>query len=170
MFVDDPDTGPARATSHPDFVARCGAGLYYDGSDERTPFGSSEGREALRDAEQWFRDGGDPDRWSRHVLDEFAALARVERRDVLNVIKIADLHRYCAATGRDAPESPEDYDPVDERELLARALAGFKIAGVLAIEMKVAALASIDRLERGPARDDERWRTVLEQVRTDLTG
>ncbi len=55
LYFDDPDTGPAKKTSHPNFVKRCRGELFYDCTDEWGPFGNDSGADTLASLEEWYR-------------------------------------------------------------------------------------------------------------------
>ncbi|MBA3461480.1 MAG: hypothetical protein H0T46_16080 [Deltaproteobacteria bacterium] len=57
LYFDDPDVGPARETSHPDFVRACEDRLFYDCTDDFGPFGNDDGADALSRLEDWYREG-----------------------------------------------------------------------------------------------------------------
>ena len=54
-YIDDPEIGLHRLTSHPAFRAHFADDLYYDCCDEEAPFGSDEGSDALSSLEEAFR-------------------------------------------------------------------------------------------------------------------
>jgi uncharacterized protein YfeS len=58
LYLDDPEAGLARATSHPAFVQLAQADFYFDQADDFGPFGSDDGFDALSALQDWFRDGG----------------------------------------------------------------------------------------------------------------
>jgi uncharacterized protein YfeS len=58
LYFDDENVGPARETSHPEFVRVCEDELFYDCTDEFGPFGNDDGADALRRLEDWHREGG----------------------------------------------------------------------------------------------------------------
>lgn len=55
LYFDDPDTGIAKKTSHPNFVKRCRGELFYDCTDEWGPFGNDSGADTLASLEEWYR-------------------------------------------------------------------------------------------------------------------
>src|SRR5258706_3479946 len=52
---DDPDVGPARGTSHPEFRRICKDPLFYNVTNEFGPFRSDAGSDTLAALEDWFR-------------------------------------------------------------------------------------------------------------------
>ena len=58
LFIDDPEEGLARATSHPAFVQLAQADFYFDCADDFSPFGSDDGFDTLSALEDWFSEGG----------------------------------------------------------------------------------------------------------------
>jgi len=168
VYVDDPAVGPARETSHPDFVATCDAPWYYDDEDERAPFGNPEGRTALRALERWYADNGPAADLAAATLGEWGERLGCPKQEALTVLRIADLGRFSVVTGRDAPTSVEEYDPADDQALLAHALGQFKITGRMQPQIRMIAMAALDRLEALTGPDVE-WRDLLEQIRSDLT-
>ncbi len=57
LYFDDPDEGPSRTTSHPEFVRVCKDELFYDCTDDFGPFGNDDGADALSFLEDWYREG-----------------------------------------------------------------------------------------------------------------
>jgi len=57
LYFDDPEEGPSRDTSHPEFVRVCEDELFYDCTDDFAPFGNDDGADALSALEDWYRDG-----------------------------------------------------------------------------------------------------------------
>ncbi len=52
-YFDDPEVGPAAATSHPAFVALCVGEFFYAPGDEFAPFGSDAGSDTLGALQEW---------------------------------------------------------------------------------------------------------------------
>jgi len=47
LYLDDPEEGLSRDTSHPRFVQLAADDFYYNGSDDFSPFGSDDAHDAL---------------------------------------------------------------------------------------------------------------------------
>jgi uncharacterized protein YfeS len=58
-YIDDPERGLSRETSHPRFVELASEDFYYDYGDGFSPFGNDHGADTLFSLQEWYRDGGE---------------------------------------------------------------------------------------------------------------
>lgn len=108
---------------------------------------------------------------ARHVVQEWAGLLGCESRDVVTMLRIADLDRWCVVRGLDRPMSPDAYDPTDDLTLLATAVGQHEQRGDLQPVIRMAGLAAIDRLAQVVRSLDEPAElTALEDLRARLTN
>ena len=105
---------------------------------------------------------------AQRVVGEWSDILGCSSRDVVTMLRIADLERWCVVRGLDRPQSPDDYDPTDDLILLATAVGQHGVLGEVQPVLRMAGLAALDRLAQvvGP---DEAARDELEQLRVDLT-
>jgi uncharacterized protein YfeS len=71
LCFDDPEEGPSRDTSHPEFVRVCDDELFYDCTDDFAPSGNDDGADAL---------GALEDCANAASMSMLAALEKLERR------------------------------------------------------------------------------------------
>jgi hypothetical protein len=104
---------------------------------------------------------------AEHVLAQWSDLLGCPTRDVITMLRIADITRWCVVRGFDAPMSPDDYDDTDDLTLLATAIGQRRVIDDVQPVVRMAGLAAIDRLEHvaGPDEDRRNW---LQQRRSDL--
>jgi hypothetical protein len=104
---------------------------------------------------------------AEHVLGQWSGLLGCPRRDVITMLRIADIRRWCVVRGFDPPVSPDDYDDSDDLTLLATAIGQLQATEDVQPVLRLAGLAAIDRLEQVAGSDDDR-RGRLQQLRSDL--
>ncbi len=123
--------------------------------------------EQLAAVEAFYAEHGPDADLARQVLSEWSALLGCPERDVITVLRIADLTRFCVARGIDPPVSPDDYDTTDDLTLLGTAVGQLRAAGNVQPLLRTAGLAALDRLEQvaGPDLD---LRRRLKELRSDL--
>jgi hypothetical protein len=80
------------------------------------------------------------------VLAEWGDLLGCQTRDVITVLRIADLTRFCVVRGLDPPASADDYDTTDDLTLLATAVGQLRATGDVQPVLRMAGLAALDRL------------------------
>lgn len=105
---------------------------------------------------------------AQRVIDEWSDLLGCPARDVVTVLRIADLTRFCVVRGLDPPVSPDDYDTTDDLTLLATAIGQQRARGAVQPVLRMAGLAAIDRLEQLAPPTDEVWRRDLDRLRAEL--
>jgi uncharacterized protein YfeS len=136
LYFDDPEVGPARETSHPDFVRACEAELFYDCTDDFGPFGNDSGADTLRSLEDWNRDGakGTLRSFIDHILEEWGIsipdLATTDRDTVIEWIEDEDLETALR---------------VVDNVIVAAAFGAAKITGKIEAAVAVLAKAALDR-------------------------
>ncbi len=136
FYFDDPDEGPSRETSHPEFVRVCGDELFYDCTAEFGPFGNDDGADALSALEDRYRKGT-TDRvrsFIDHTLDEWGMtipdLAATNRETVGRWLEDEQLATALRAAGN---------------LVAAVAFGQLKITGSVDAELVSLALAAIER-------------------------
>jgi hypothetical protein len=102
-----------------------------------------------------------------HVLAQWSDLLGCPTRDVVTMLRIADITRWCVVRGFDPPVSPGDYDDSDDLTLLATAIGQRQMIEDVQPVLRMAGLAAIDRLEQVAGADGDR-RLRLHQLRADL--
>lgn len=105
---------------------------------------------------------------AQRVVGEWSDILGCSSRDVVTMLRIADLDRWCVVRGLDRPQSPDDYDRNDDLTLLATAVGQYGVLGEVQPVLRMAGLAALDRLEQVAGPDDAA-RDELEQLRADLT-
>jgi hypothetical protein len=123
--------------------------------------------ERLAEVSSFYAEHGADADLSDHVLSQWADLLGCPKRDVVTMLRIADLTRWCVVRGFDPPSTRDDYDPTDDLTLLATAIGqqevGFEVQPIL----RMAGLAALDRLAQvvDPAGDE---RDELDELRARL--
>jgi hypothetical protein len=102
-----------------------------------------------------------------HVLGQWSDLLGCPTRDVITLLRIADITRWCVVRGFDPPATPDDYDDTDDLTLLATAIGQRQVTDDVQPVLRMAGLAAIDRLDQVAGPDGDR-RTRLQQLRSDL--
>lgn len=146
FYFDDPEVGPDRETSHPDFVSKFTAEIYYDVLDEFSPFGNDDGADALSNLEDWYRDtDGEEDimEWLFEYIDDFGF--EYASRDVYLLTDKSKLE----AIRKKEPFLLQSMD----NTIIAAAFGQYKMTGEINEELKQAALLSIARTKMIPSQD-----------------
>ena len=104
---------------------------------------------------------------AKRVLAEWADLLGCPVRDVITVLRIADLARFCVVRGFDPPAALDDYDTTDDLTLLATAVGQCRFRGDAQPVLRMAGLAALDRLAQVSGRDEDSL-AELEALRSEL--
>ena len=106
---------------------------------------------------------------AEHVLTDWARRLGCTERDVVTMLRIADLTRWCVVRGLDPPMSRDDYDDTDDLILLATAVGQRQTLDDVQPVLRMAGLAAIDRLEQRLGPGDEESADELTALRAELT-
>jgi uncharacterized protein YfeS len=140
FYFDDPETGIARETSHPNYTARLKEELYYDCLEECSPFGNDDGADVLYNLEDWYRETegkGDIMEWLFGYVDSMGY--KYSSEDTYNLID------------RAAIEQIENEDPLFmmsmDNSIIGTAFGQYKITGTINERLKDAALMALARMK-----------------------
>ncbi len=137
FYFDDPDEGPAEATSHPSFVALCkGDAFFFDCTDDFAPFGSDAGADALASLEDWFREPRP--KTVRAFITGVLADWGMKLPD-LGETRDAVVRKWLADTALETAVGEID------RLVIAAAFGQFKITGKVDADVHALALAAVAR-------------------------
>lgn len=148
---DDPDVGPARETSHPEFVRACEDELFYDCTDDFGPFGNDDGADALSSLEDWYREG------AKGTLRSF--IDRMLEEWDMTIPDLATTDRDTVAKWLADEELAMALQAADNL-VVAVAFGAAKITGKLDDAVAALARAALDREEIAVehyARRDPKW-------------
>lgn len=157
-YYDDPEIGPSKETSHPNFVSRFVDDFYYDCTDEFSPFGNDDGADLLYNLEDWYKETGGKDsivEWLFQTIDEtgfdHVSLDCASLTDINEVQSIGD------------PQFFEFFN----NSIIAAVFGQYKIAGLVDPELKEYGLKAIKRC-KDINGDDQVFLIRLSKMESDL--
>ncbi len=159
-YFDDPEEGPAKATSHPAFVRLCKGALFYDVGDEFAPFGSDAGADTLHDLEDWIRA-------KRGPVKKF--IASLVREWDFPIPKLDEVRPNFVAKWL-ADDQRAMYLPDIDQLLIASALGQLKITGVVEPAVIKLALAASTREIQATAHykaSNKQWKHAKAKAKAD---
>lgn len=154
-YYDDPDTGPARETSHPAFLRVAPDAFFLDCTDEFGPFGNDTGADTLVVLEERYQEGGrvDPEEVLGDLFHEWAL-------DFPDMSKASETEQKAWLA---ANPTKADHVRVASQAWIAAAFGQLKITGFMDAHMREAASEAIDGLLLFDPGDEERGK--LERMR-----
>ena len=165
-YFDDPEVGPARETSHPNFSNRLKSDLYYDCMDEFSPFGNDDGADTLCDLEDWYSatEGRKSIlKWVFGYIDEMGFEYASE-----------DAHKLLIDENAVSEMGSDDhlFFRTIDNVVIAAAFGQYKITGQIDDALKAAALLSIKRMKTIATADNpeylDEFRGAYDQMEKDL--
>lgn len=157
-FFDKVD-GPAKETSHPNFVKTVDYEFYYDATDEISPFGNEFGAETLKNLENRYRDpkiGKNIVQWMFLQIDEigfdFQSKACSEIFDLETLKKIH--------------EQDDELISAMDNSIIATGFGQIKITGKIDPKLKDLTIKALDREQL--MNNDHDYLNRLQKMKSDL--
>lgn len=165
FHFDDPDSGLARETSHPNFVKNLTHELYYDCADDFSPFGNDDGADALSELASWYRDTKGKDdimQWLFEYIDTMGFKYSSESTYMIENIDVV----------QKLLNDDEFFLRCMDNIIIATAFGQYKITGKLDDRLLKAALISFNRLKLITSVENtpyiEEFNDAYDMMRSDL--
>lgn len=136
LYIDDPEIGLSKDTSHPDFVKIAQEDFYYDEACDFAPFGSDDGSDAFSALQDWYAQEGDED-----IADFLEDFLSGWGFDLPVDILLWPTEELEAWLGQD--DMNERYLQAECRARVAFAFGQLKISGAVSEEMLKEGLSAI---------------------------
>jgi uncharacterized protein YfeS len=160
FYYDDSEIGPAKKTSHPNFVKNLPDEFYYDCTEEFSPFGNDDGADLLYNLEDWYRETKGKDlitNWLFENIDEGGFKYSSKNCSELNDAKeIEKIHN-----------EDQHFFSFMDNSIIAAAFGQYKITGSIDSELKKCALQAIERRKNFES-DDQEYLDRLSKMQSDL--
>ncbi|AXG70877.1 hypothetical protein KORDIASMS9_03127 [Kordia sp. SMS9] len=160
-YFDDEEVGPARKTSHPNFVKAMTADFYYDCTEEYSPFGNDDGADMLCYLQDWYRAKKlfrNIVKWLFNEIDEMGF--KYQSKQCSQILDLETLRKI--------QEEDEYMLLCMDNSIIAAGFGQIKITGKIDAKLKALTFTAIERqlvLDEGY---DEDYPNRLKKMKEDL--
>ncbi len=161
-FLDTED-GPAKETSHPNFVKSMESEFYYDCTDEFSPFGNDDGADLLYNLEDWYREKKltrNIVKWMFNQIDEMGF--EYESKGCSEILDLKTLNKI--------QEEDEYLISSMDNSIIATGFGQIKITGKIDSKLKDLTIKALDRQMLLDEDDDKEFFNRLEKMKNDLAN